>query len=166
MNLYEIEESLKNTIEFCCDTETGELLDDEQLANAIENLKMNKEQKITNICSYIKNLKSDVEQLKAEKMKFAKRQKVAENKIESLKQYLDTFLRNTEDIEKFKFKDINNTVSFRKSKSIEIDDIDLLDEEFIIVEKKADKKALKDAFKNGEPIIGAHEEEKRTLSIR
>ena len=52
MNLYEIEESLKNTIEFCCDTETGEFLDDEQLANAIENLKMNKEQKITNICSY------------------------------------------------------------------------------------------------------------------
>ena len=166
MNLYEIEETLKNTIEFCCDMETGEVLDNEQLANAIENLKMDKEQKITNICSYIKNLKSDVEQLKAEKMKFAQRQKSVENKIESLKGYLDNFLRNTEDIETFKFKDINNSVSYRRSKSIEIDDIEQLDDEFVIVEKKADKKALKEAFKNGEPILGAHEEEKRNLSIR
>ena len=36
MEQFQIEECLKNTIEFCCDMETGEVLDDEQLANAIE----------------------------------------------------------------------------------------------------------------------------------
>lgn len=169
MNLYEIDKRINDTIEFCCDLETGELLDDEMLENTLNNLEISKEEKLTNIAKYIKNLTSDAKALQEEKMKFAKRQKVAENKIKRLKKYIDDFIRNTqgEDFNKYKFKDVNNTISYRKSQSLEIDDIDKINEDFLKVEKTIrDKKELTKALKNGLNVDGCHLEEKYNLQIK
>lgn len=169
MNLYEIDKRINDTIEFCCDLETGELLDDEMLENTLNDLELSKEEKLTNIAKYIKNLKADAKALQEEKLKFAKRQSVAENKIKRLKKYVDDFIRNTqgEDFNNFKFKDVNNTISYRKSQSLEIDDIDKINKNFLKVEKTVrDKKELAKALKNGLNIDGCHLEEKYSLQIR
>ena len=169
MNLYEIDKKINDTIEFCCDLETGELLDDEMLENTLNDLELSKEEKLTNIAKYIKNLKADVKALQEEKLKFAKRQSVAENKIKRLKKYVDDFIRNTqgEDFNNFKFKDVDNTISYRKSQSLEIDDIDKINEDFLKVEKTVrDKKELTKALKNGLNVDGCHLEEKYSLQIR
>ena len=109
MNLYDIDKRINDTIEFCCDLETGEILDDETLKNTLDELELSKEEKLTNIAKYIKNLTADAKALQEEKLKFAKRQKVTENKIKNLKKYIDDFIRNTqgEDFNSFKFKDVN-----------------------------------------------------------
>lgn len=169
MNLYEIDKRINDTIEFCCDLETGELLDDEMLENTLNNLEISKEEKLTNIAKYIKNLTSDAKALQEEKLKFAKRQKVAENKIKRLKKYIDDFIRNTqgENFNNYKFKDVNNTISYRKSQSLEIDDIDKINEDFLKVEKTIkDKRELAKALKNGAEIDGCHLEEKYSLQIK
>lgn len=169
MNLYEIDKRINDTIEFCCDLETGELLDDEMLENTLNNLELSKEEKLTNIAKYIKNLTSDAKALQEEKLKFAKRQRITENKIKRLKKYIDDFIRNTqgEDFNNFKFKDVNNTISYRKSQSLEIDDIDKINEDFLKVEKTVrDKKELTKALKNGLNIDGCHLEEKYSLQIK
>lgn len=169
MNLYEIDKRINDTIEFCCDLKTGELLDDEMLENTLNNLELSKEEKLTNIAKYIKNLTSDAKALQEEKLKFAKRQRITENKIKRLKKYIDDFIRNTqgEDFNNFKFKDVNNTISYRKSQSLEIDDIDKINEDFLKVEKTVrDKKELTKALKNGLNIDGCHLEEKYSLQIK
>ena len=84
MNLFEIENEIMN----CWDQETGEILDSDRL----DQLEMERDTKIENIALYIKNLTADAEALKAEKQSFAERQKAAENKVESLKKYLATYL--------------------------------------------------------------------------
>lgn len=169
MNLYDIDKRINDTIEFCCDLETGEILDDETLKNTLDELELSKEEKLTNIAKYIKNLTADAKALQEEKLKFARRQRIAENKIKNLKKYIDDFIRNTqgEDFNNFKFKDVNNTISYRKSQSVEIDDIDKINEEFLKVEKTVrDKKELAKALKNGLTVDGCHLEEKYSLQIR
>ena len=84
MNLFEIDNEIMN----CIDEETGEVIDIEKL----DDLQMQREEKIENICLWIKNLKAEAEALKEEKDNFAKRQKAAENKAESLKQYIESYL--------------------------------------------------------------------------
>ena len=77
MNLYEIDAEILG----CVDVETGEIFD----IDKFEELSMARDAKVENICLWIKNLKAEVEALKAEKDSFAQRQKSAENKMESLK---------------------------------------------------------------------------------
>lgn len=169
MNLYDIDKRINDTIEFCCDLETGEILDDETLKNTLDKLELSKEEKLSNIAKYIKNLTADAKALQEEKLKFARRQRITENKIKNLKKYIDDFIRNTqgEDFNDFKFKDVNNTISYRKSQSVEIDDIDKINEEFLKVEKTVrDKKELAKALKNGLTVDGCHLEEKYSLQIR
>lgn len=99
MNLYEI----KNEILNCVDMETGEIVDIKKL----ESLQMERDQKIENIGCWIKNLLSDAEALKSEKENLAKRQKVAESKATSLKEYLSRYLDGE------KFKSARVAISFR-----------------------------------------------------
>lgn len=169
MNLYEIDKRINDIIEFCCDLETGELLDDKTLENTLNELELSKEEKLTSIAKYIKNLTADAKALQEEKLKFAKRQKIVENKIKRLKEYIDNFIRNTqgENFNNYKFKDVNNTISYRKSQSLEIDDIDKINEDFLKVEKTIrDKRELAKALKNGAEIEGCHLEEKYSLQIK
>ena len=64
--LYEIDEKLANIFVTpegtAVDGSTGEVLD----AKALDDLEMEKWSKVDNICRYIKNLQSDIEQYKEE----------------------------------------------------------------------------------------------------
>lgn len=153
MKLYEIDQAILN----CIDLETGEIIDTEQL----DKLTMEREVKLENVACWIKELKAEAEALKAEKMAFAKRQQVAENKMDSLKKYLAYALDGQA------FKTTRASVTFRKSQSVEIADIYKLDENYLrYKEPEADKTAIKEAIKQGKTVAGATLVENTSVIIK
>lgn len=153
MKLYQIDQAILN----CIDLETGEIIDTEQL----DKLTMEREAKLENVACWIKELKAEAEALKAEKMAFAKRQQVAENKMESLKKYLAYALDGQA------FKTVRASVTFRKSQAVEIADIYKLDENYLrYKEPEADKTAIKEALKAGQTVAGATLVENTSVIIK
>lgn len=153
MRLYEIDEAILS----CIDTETGEILD----ADKLNALQIEREEKLENVALWIKNLKSDAEALKAEKQAFADRQKAAENKAESLKKWL------TEALAGEKFKTTRVAVSFRKTKSVQVEDIWKLDDSFVkYAEPTPDKAAIKKAIEAGQEVAGATLVENVSISVK
>ena len=142
MKLYEIDQAIMD----CIDMETGEIVNEELL----NDLQMERDAKIENVALWIKELKAEAEALKAEKLAFAERQKVTENKMESLKKWL-AYALNGE-----KFKTVRASVTFRTSDKVEIADIYKLDENYLrYKEPEADKDAIKKAIKAGQQVAGA-----------
>ena len=142
MKLYEIDQAIMD----CIDMETGEIVNEELL----NDLQMERDAKIENVALWIKELKAEAEALKAEKLAFAERQKVTENKMESLKKWL-AYALNGE-----KFKTVRASVTFRTLDKVEIADIYKLDESYLrYKEPEADKDAIKKAIKAGQEVAGA-----------
>ena len=150
MRLYEINYEIEN----CIDFETGEV-DIERLTE----LEMEKKKKIHNIGLLIKNLDADAEAYKKEKLEFAKRQKAAENKVESLKKYLSDCLAGE------KYEDEKLKINFRKSKALELS-TEFHDERFISYVEKIDNAGIKEALKKGENIPGAVIVERSNIQIK
>jgi hypothetical protein len=153
MTLYEIDAAIMA----CADPETGEIIDHD----ALDKLNMERGQKIRNIALWIKDLKSESEALKAEKLEFAKRQQVAENKMESLKKYLSATLGGK------KIKETEFTISYRKSQAVEITDIEALPKGYLIIQDPVpDKKMMAENMKKGVEIPGAQMVEHESIIIR
>ena len=106
--LYEI----NNAILECCDMETGEILDCERL----EQLQLEKEQKIEGVALYIKNLDAEAAALKAEEAALVERRKAKESKAKRLREYLTDALNGQ------KFETARVRLSFRASTAVEISD--------------------------------------------
>ena len=153
MNLYEIDSAILE----CVDIETGEVFD----IDRFEELALTRDVKIENICLWIKNLKADIEALKAEKDAFAQRQKSAENKMESLKRYITGYLDGTA------FESTKVKVSFRKSESLEIaEGANIPDEYLRFKEPEVNKTELKKAVKAGLEITGVQIVENQNIQIK
>jgi len=153
MKLYEIDAEIMGLI----DDETGEILDVERF----DELSGERDAKVENICLWIKNLKAEAEALKAEKDAFAQRQKVAENKMNSLKEFVSRYLEGCS------FKTTKVNVSFRKSETLEISDVYKIPEDFLkYKEPDVDKTALKKAIKEGASVEGAEIVEKLNIQIK
>ena len=140
MKLYEID----NAILECVDLETGEIID----PNKLSSLQMERDAKIENVACWIKDLKAEAEAIKQEKQALAERQKVAENKAESLKKWLAYALDGQ------KFSTSKCAVSFRKTEAVEVtpDGLNALmhghDELLKYRDPEPDKAAIKNAIKN------------------
>lgn len=158
MNLYEINRALLD----CIDEETGEILDFEKL----EALSLEKGEKLENITLYVKNLKSDVEAIRAEEKALADRRHSLENKMEGLKRYLSDALNGE------KFETARCRVSFRTSHKVDVADEFKNwalenDKRFIrYKEPEVDKSALTDALKRGENIPFAQYVESSSMIIK
>ena len=158
MTIYEINEEILN----CIDPETGEIIDIDKL----NELEIERDAKIENVACWIKELKAEAEAIKAEKLALAERQKVAENKAESLKKWL-AFALNGE-----KFKTAKCSVSFRKTESVEVTDeglSNLMKEHDELLTYKApepNKKAIKDALKDGLSVEGVRLECNTSVIIK
>lgn len=152
-SLYEINQDIMN----CIDFETGEILDDEKL----QELQMEKSEKIENIALWIKNLESETKAIKDEINVLRERNELKERKIEKLKQYL------TGNVEK-KFETSKVIISYRKSVSVNITDESKLEEKYIKtkIETSVDKMAIKEAIKNGITVSGAELIEKQNIQIK
>ena len=155
MTPYEINQAILDTV----DQETGEIIDLDRL-NALE---MERDTKISNVACWIKDLKAEAEAIKAEKQVLEKRQKAAENKAESLKQWL-LFALNGE-----KFKDARCSISYRKSERVVFDDgfcFSSLPAQFKKVTVEPKKTEIKDYLKTGATIEGVELAESSNIQIR
>ena len=153
-SLYQINEQLLNLT----DSETGEIED----WSAFEALQMARDEKIENIALYHKNLLAEAAALKAEEKSFSERRKRAENKADSLKNYLATSLNGN------KFNTTKVAISYRKSTSVEVDETKLpanwLRE--IPATHVVDKVEITKALKAGETIEGATLKESNNIQIK
>lgn len=172
-SLYEISDKLSALIEEAFDIETGEIYDSqEELDKAIDACELDLDTKLENIGCYIKNLEADIEAFKREEDNLYKRRKSAENKIESLKRYLDGYLTacypNDEDKAKWRFKSPRVVLGFRKSTKVEVTDLQKLDKKYLKITTNIDpdKKAIGQALKNGEEVIGAVLKQNVNLSVK
>lgn len=162
MKLYEINGELENLI----DPETGEIADIE----AFEQLSMERENKLENIALWIKNLDSDAAAIRAEEKALADRRRIVESRADGLKNYLAVMLGDGE-----KFETPRVKLSWRKSSAVAIliPEADFVryaqgkhDELLSYSEPTINKKAITDAIKAGEEIIGAALVEHQNLQIK
>ena len=172
-NLYDIDERLLTLMNEGFDTEDGTIYENqEELSKAIDSVAMELDSKLENIGCYIKNLTSDIDAYKAEEDKLRAKRKSAENKIESLKRYLDGYLTSVytddEHKTKWKLKTARCTMGYRKSTTVNIPDIEKLDKKFVKIktEVSADKLGLAKVLKAGEEVEGASLQTNYNLSIR
>lgn len=161
MNLYQINADIMNAFENALDPETGEIVDMAAYA-AIDNLQCELNEKIENILLWIKNLQSDAEALKKEKMAFADRQARTEAKAESLKKYVSWVLNGQ------KFQTERVSALWRKSEAVEFSgNVNTLPESCIkIADPVVDKTALKKLLKSGTEIKGARLITRQNLQIK
>lgn len=157
MKLYEIPGEITDLL----DPETGEITDEEALGKLLRKWNNGVEW----LALEVKNSLAEAEALKKEKEAFAARQKTAENRAKSLKNYLG-FLLNGE-----KFKTDRVQISWRRSEQVQTDD------EFILwalennaylrfKEPEVDRAALKDALKQGIEVPHAVLVENQNIQIK
>ena len=159
MTIYEIDNEIMN----CIDMETGEVIDTEKL----NELQMERDAKIENVALWIKELKAEAEAIKNEKQALVERQRVAESKAESLKNWL-AYALNGE-----KFKTAKCSISYRNSESVEVTEEGLealmREHEDLLTYKtpEPNKKAIKDAIKNdGLTVAGVQLVQKTSTIIK
>ena len=153
-NLYEIDQAILS----CIDMETGEVIDPEQL----DRLQMERDQKVEGVACWIKNLQADALAFKAEKEAFDKREKAATAKADSLKKWLANALEGQ------KFSTAKCAVSFRKSETVEVEDVSLLPAD-LLREKttvEPNKTAIKALLKGGQNVVGCHLVENQNVQIK
>lgn len=111
------------------------------------------EEKVENTAKYIKNVESDIEGIKAEINRLTNLKKQKERNTEWLKSNIEYALKN-KGIEKLKVGTFK--CGYRKSESVEVDDLTAIPSDYTKTEIKADKTAIKKALKAGEEISGVH----------
>lgn len=163
MNLYEINAEIEKAIEALfanADEETGEIRQED--VEALEAMKMARDEKLENIGCYIKNVKAEAEAIKNEEKALKERRETLESKAENMKAYVANALQGE------KWASAKVAFSFRKSEAVAIPDIEKLQKEYLIEEVtyKPDKKAIKEALKNGDSVEGAYLESRNNLQIK
>lgn len=169
VTIYDLDVSIGNVLDALdnlVDMETGEITDEEQfnlLRNELDALAEQKDEKISNIACWIKQLESDAEAIKKEKMKLAARQKACENKVDSLKKYLGYALNGQ------KFKDARVSIYYKPSKSVEFADgfnYSDLPEQFQKITVEPRRTEIAKALEEGCTIKGVQIIDKSSIVIR
>ena len=153
MKLYEIDDA----IVACVDQETGEIIDEEKLAE----LKLARDEKLHNIAAWIVNLNAEAAAAKERAEVFTARKKAAENKAESLKQYLARQLDGQ------KWSDQDFKISWRKSEKTDVFDEDAIPVDYKIPQPyKLDTMGIKRTLKMGKSVPGARLIESQNIQVK
>ena len=117
----------------------------ELFRQALDNLNMKFLDKVTNIVKFIKNLESYRDAVAAEAKRLSDRKRSFDNRIDWLKNYVKSSMEATQS-EKIKYSLF--TISVGKSQpSVEVLDIEKVDEQFIKTKKEVDKTKILDQVK-------------------
>ena len=151
MKLYELGHNYKILNEFIENALSSDEMTEEDIQVYIDTLESIEdlfENKVENIVKFLKNIKSDIDALKAEEDRLSKKRKYLENKYNGLKNYIQNVFEINE-IQKIKAGLFN--VRLQKSPpSLEILDIDKIPAEFKIPQpEKIKNKEILDAIKLG-----------------
>ena len=166
MNLYEISNELRLAYEKLengegINQETGEV--DPEVQNALMVTQQNLQTKAIDIGYVIKSFDDEIEIYERE----IKRLSEIKDQMKKRKEWLKTNLSNAmQEFGVVELKGKTLKLSFRKSESVEIDDIDALDDRFKRIKIEPDKTAIKTALKIGEKVEGARLVENQNLQIK
>lgn len=139
MQLYELTEIYLNLKDM--DIEEGDL------NAALENIDDEIETKADNIAKVLRDFDGDIETLKSEEERLAKKRKAIENRQKQLKEYLQNAMLV---LDKRKFKtDLFSFNIQKNAPSLKILDESKIPEDYYKIEKKLNKNDLKEAVKNG-----------------
>ena len=153
MKLYEINQEILA----CIDLETGEIIAPEKL----ENLQMDRHEKLRNIAFVALNAAADVKAYEEQEKKFAARKRSAKATVAWAKETLARELGGK------KMKEAEFTISYRKSETVEIADLNAVPDEFLVPQPpKVDKVGLKEAINGGAVIAGVTIAEKKNIQIK
>ena len=141
----------------------GEITEQIETALAINEGEI--KQKSVAYVAVMKSLESEVDFIDNEIKRLQALKKSRANIVQNLKDRLEYAL-NTFGIDEIKTELIK--INFRKSKSVIVDDIDLIPESCkkTTINITPDKKLLKEMLEDGAIIIGAHILEKKNLTIK
>lgn len=162
MKLYEINEQIRAVMATLEPNEHG--ADVVSLHVLLNELSLEKEQKLINIHRLIKEIEADAVAIKAEEARLSALRKQAEKKVESLKEYVVRFgLAQGE-----KFSAQGAVFSWRKSVGVEVVDESIVPEEYLRVKTsiEVDKSKAKDALSLGVDIPGLEYYERQNLQVK
>ena len=167
-NLFEIEQSMMNLLEYGVDDSTGEIIETEEDFNNLYNsIQLDLQTKIDNSNCLCKLIDGELEVIDKEIKRLQTEKKSRENKKEWIKRNVDNFIRrqfpdengnlDSEGLNKYKLELPHSKISYRKSESVEVNDVSLLPKEYRKekIEVFADKVELKKVLKSGKEINGA-----------
>lgn len=160
-SLYNLTNDYLALQEMAQNAETAE--DMKALEDTISSIADAIEVKGENYAKLIKCLDADNEGIQKEIKRLQNVKKANENLSNRLKANMDESLKA---IGSDKLKCGTFTFSYRKTKSVEILDLDALPSDYKAIEYKPDKNAIKKAINDGEPVAGAALVEKNTLQLR
>ena len=139
--------------------EDGEI-DEDLIRDELEKLELERAEKIDNCIAYFKSRKAMGEALKAEKKSIEERQRAAERQAENMKRYIALCLQGE------KYESLAGKVSYRKTQSVQYEDIMKIPEEYLKYTPSVDKTKIKEDIKAGVIVDGAWIEEKTSTSIK
>lgn len=160
-SLYNLTNDYLALQEMAQNAETAE--DMQALDDTISSIADAIEVKGENYAKLIKCLDADNEGIKKEISRLQKAKKANENLVNRLKANMDESLKA---VGSDKLKCGTFTFSYRKTKSVEILDLNALPSDYKAIEYKPDKNAIKKAINDGEAVAGAALVEKNTLQLR
>ena len=164
MTIYEITNDYLQLMQMMEDPE----LDPKTLADTMEGIEGELEDKADNYARVMKNMEADLNGIKAEIERLSTRKKTIENNIKRMKEALQFSMETTG---KTKFKTELFSFGIRKNAPAVIMDepyIENVPERFLkYSDPTINKTAIKEAIQNGEDLEGlAHLEQSSSLSIR
>lgn len=122
-------------------------IEEEDLNAALENIDDEIETKADNIAKVLRDFDGDIEALKSEEERLAKKRKAIENRQKHLKEYLQNAMLV---LDKREFKtDLFSFNIQKNAPSLKILDESKIPEDYYKIEKKLNKNDLKEAVKNG-----------------
>jgi hypothetical protein len=140
-------------------------LDQEVFIDTLAAISEALEDKVEHTAKFVRNLESDIEALKAEEKRLADKRKVLENKVCSIKEYLQ---HEMEFAGLDKVKRATVTVSIQNNPpSVQVLDESLIPDTYMIpVAPKLDKKAILSVLKEGDEVPGCEMQQTRSIRIK
>ena len=157
MNLYELSQNYLAVQDMDLEPET--------LKDTLDSIEEAFEDKAENIAKWIRNLEADKKAFEEEEKRFKEKKQAADNRIKSLKLYLEDNMRLTG---KTKFKAGFFSFAIQNNRpSVEVFDETLIPKQFLIAQPvKIDRAGIAELLKAGEEVPGAELKQTKGLRIR
>ena len=157
MNLYELSQNYLAVQDMDLEPET--------LKDTLDSIEEAFEDKAENIAKWIRNLEADKKAFEEEEKRFKEKKQAADNRIKSLKLYLEDNMRLTG---KTKFKAGFFSFAIQNNPpSVEVFDEALIPKQFLIAQPvKIDRAGIAELLKAGEEVPGAELKQTEGLRIR
>ena len=163
-NLYDISEKYARLVEMSLEDDQPESMK-EAIKNTLEVIEEDLNTKGINIAHVLYSYDNDINVIKAERARLAEKIRTITNYQEGLKAYLRDNM-NRCGITKIKSPLFSVSIG-KPSKSVVIDDIDRVPDNYIRLKKEPKKSEIKQAIKDGHTIPGAYiEDGKPRLTIK